>query len=283
MRRLRLLAAAALLLAGCRATPPDRLRLDLERRDPEPLLRTYFGGYLGPEGGDPFAAGLLVKDGEALYVVPSVLQAAVGTAAAALDADGSGTVDGDELTAFVQATYHAARAYPATFEALGVDSAGAYALEVHGVMTAARRRVFVPQGALDSAIARHRATGALVYPTGTTIWGRHAAPDGETTVMRKRADGHWDFFVYDAAGRLAPRTTGAPRPLNAPTQCVGCHFGTRLFEPEKSFPADAPSGPDGPRALYTPHRDIALTRQLDEHARRSDRVLGLYATTYLAR
>jgi hypothetical protein len=70
-----------------------------------------------------------------------------------------------------------------------------------------------------------------------------------------------------------------------PTKCVGCHFGTRLFEPEKSFPVAARPGPDGPRgitvqnALPTP----SMVGQLDEHRKRSDQILGLYGTLLLNR
>ncbi len=276
--------AAVLALAGCGGGPDaSALRLDVERRDPSPLLTLYLGALLGPNGGDPVAAGLAARDGDAWTLDGPAIAARAPDGAPAIDADGDGDVDADELTAFAQATYAAARAFPATLDALALDTAAAFPLDVSGVMTTARRRVFMPRAALQSALAGYRAAGdRLVYPVGTTVWGAHAAPDGETTLMRKRADGVWDFAVYDRAGRLADATSGAPRPLRAPTQCIGCHAGSKLFEPEKSFPRDAPAGPDGPRAVHTPHRSAAAAAFFDEHARRSDGLLGLYATVYAA-
>jgi hypothetical protein len=281
----RLLPVLALALAACRSDgDAARLRLDLERRDPGPILRTYFGAYLGPDGGDPFEAGLIERDGETFYVNTDALRERLGTETTPLDPDGNGTVTDDELGAFVQATYYRARGLPVTLDALGADTSEAFAVTMRGVMSAAPRRVFVPEQALRGALAAYRQNGRrIVYPAGTVIWGAHGDRDGETTAMRKRADGSWDFFAYDAEGRLAPTTTGAPRPLKAPTQCMGCHFGQRLFEPEKSFPGAAPPGPDGPRAIYTAQRDGAVAAALDEHRRRADHVLGLYGTLYTTR
>jgi hypothetical protein len=106
----------------------------------------------------------------------------------------------------------------------------------------------------------------------------------ETTVMRKRADGYWDYFAYDASGGLASQTTTPPRALDVPTQCVGCHFGEKLFEPERSFPAEAPPGPHGPRGIYVDDalRDAEVVAFFDEHSKRSDHVLGLYGTLFIA-
>jgi hypothetical protein len=131
------------------------------------------------------------------------------------------------------------------------------------------------------------ADGKLRYPVGTWLIGEHLA-DGqvvETTVKRRRADGFWDFAVYNADGALAPATTTEPKPLRAPMQCTGCHLGQKRFEPERSFPGHAADGPNGPRAVYVPdawRRPEAVTR-FDEHARRDDGVLGLYATIYTGR
>src|SRR5690606_21924015 len=52
---------ALLTLAACGGSPEPadgHLRLDTERRDPERMLRFYFGSYLGPDGGDAVEAGL---------------------------------------------------------------------------------------------------------------------------------------------------------------------------------------------------------------------------------
>ncbi len=278
-----LVALAAVSLAGCGGGDASALRLDVERRDPSALLNLYLGALLGPDGGDPVAAGLAARDGDAWTLDGTAIAAKAPTGATQIDGDGDGDVDGDELAAFAQATYATARAFPATLDALALDTSRAFALGVSGVMTSAPRRVFVPRAALRSAIAGYRAAGdRLVYPAGTVVWGAHGGADGETTLMRKRADGVWDFAVYDRAGRLAPATSGAPRPLKSPTQCIGCHAGVRLFEPEKSFPGDAPAGPDGPRAVHTTFRSAAATAFFDEHRKRSDGLLGLYATVYAA-
>ena len=280
------LACAALgaLLAGCATGDADTLRLDLDRPDPSPVVALVFGGMLGPDGGDPVAAGLVGRDGDAWTLDARAIAARTSSGAPPLDANADGRVDDAELAAFAEATYATARAFPATLDGWRLDTAAAVALDVTGVMTTARRRTFVPRSALRAALAGYRtADDRLVYPVGTVVWGAHAAPDGETTLMRKRADGVWDFAVYDRAGRLAPATSGAPRPLRAPMQCVGCHAGRRLFEPERSFPNAAPDGPDGPRAVHTDARSAAATAFFDEHRTRSDGLLGLYATVYATR
>jgi hypothetical protein len=130
-------------------------------------------------------------------------------------------------------------------------------------------------------------SGSLDYPAGTWVVGEHAI-DGdvvETTVKHRRSDGYWDFAVYGPDGALAPATQTEPRSLRVPTQCTGCHLGQRLFEPEKSFPAEASDGPFGPRAIYVPDpwRSAEATALFDEHRRRDDGVLGLYATLYAGR
>ena len=98
--------------------------------------------------------------------------------------------------------------------------------------------------------------------------------------MLKREDGHWDFFAYGPDGTPTTETAARPRPLRVPTQCVGCHFGSKLYEPEKSFPAEAADGPHGPRVLHVDDaaRKPDVVQFFDEHRKRSDHVLGLYAT-----
>ena len=65
---------------------------------------------------------------------------------------------------------------------------------------------------------------------------------------------------------------------------MGCHFGDKLFEPEKSFPMRAEPGPHGPRQVYVEEdlRDEEIVRRFDEHRRRSDTVLGLYTTLFVS-
>ncbi len=255
------------------------------------VLRFYFGSYL--DGDDPFEAGLLDDDNGTFYVHPAALEKVAPGDAPALDANADGRVSKGELTAFVEATYATARALPATVqlfrESTGYGGADWFTVELHGVMTTARRRTAVPDSALRAALAGYDASGQqLLYPRGTTFVGEHVDENGqllETTAMHKRADGLWDFFVYGPDGALATQTNTPPRALRAPVQCVGCHFGNRGFEPEASFPAAAPDGPHGPRALYVPDawRDADLVAFFNEHRKRSDHVLGLYNTLYVAR
>ena len=289
----RLVGVAFLLIAGCGGAPGDGLAVDLDKSNEATLLRYYLGGYAAAEGADPVAAGLLVEDG-GWRIRPDAFPEPVR--ASLTDTDGDGTLGWDEFVAFVEATYAEARALPATLG--GIRAAAPYAdgdsawfvTEVDGVMTAARRRIFVPVAALRAALDAFAETGDLVYPEGTVIVGEHRAEDAvlETTVKRRRADGFWDFAVYGPDGNRAAATQTEPRPLRAPIQCVGCHLGRRLFDPEKSFPAAAPDGPYGPRAIYASDAVRAaveahdLVDTFDEHGRRTDGVLGLYATLYAA-
>lgn len=282
-------------LVACTGAP-NGLPVRLDKSNEETLLRYYLGGYVTPAGGDPVAAGLLVEEG-GWAVRPERLPEA--SRAALRDADGDGAVSWEEFVAFVEATYAGARGLPPTLDALRARTPYAendpawFTVEVEGsAMTAARRRVYVPVAALRAALAGYRAAGdRLVYPEGTVIVGEHREGEGvlETTVKRRRADGFWDFAVYDAAGRLARATATPPRPLASPVQCTGCHLGRRLFDPEQRFPAPAPDGPYGTRALLVDDAVRAaadghdLAAFFDEHAKRSDGVLGLYGTLYAAR
>jgi hypothetical protein len=291
------LLVALVLASGCASGPADpqtdsEVPLRFDRREPERLVRSYLGGYGGgAAGADPFASGLVSGSGDDLVLHPQKLDAAAR--AALRDANGDGAIDWDEFKAFAEATYYAARAFPPTLDGLraeapyAADSPDWFAVETDGVMTTARRRVLVPLAALRSAMEASADGGDLRYPDGTWFIGEHLV-DGqvvETTVKRRRADGFWDFAVYGADGALAPATATEPKPLRAPTQCTGCHLGQKLFEPEKSFPAEATDGPHGPRAVYVPDawRRADAVARFEEHARRADGVLGLYATLYAGR
>lgn len=302
MTRAWLIRVAVILLcfgaAGCASSADDRsdtdasgtvVALDLDKSDPERLLIYYLGGYASAEGSDPVEAGLLRADGSSYGLDRSVLAARHPEAAARLaEAD---VLDWEAFAAFLQATYYDARALPPTVEALRAELPSAdsawFTVEVNGVMTTARRRVSVPLEALQAAIEAYADNGeAVIYPVGTTFIGEHWQ-DGavvETTAMRKRADGFWDYMTYGPDGRLAAETTTEPRALQTPTQCAGCHFGDRQFEPERSFPAEARPGPHGPRVLHVDEalRDLEVVRFFDEHRKRSDTVLGLYATLYVS-
>lgn len=275
---------------------PRLLPVDIDKSDPERLLRYHFGAYAAPEGADPFEAGLLRKqdEGSVAVDVDALERLHPGATAALQDADGDGTLNWKELEAFLQATYYDVRDLPPTLAALQVEAPYLggeepwFHVELDGVMTTARRHIYVPEDALRSALANYRANGEkLIYPVGTTMVGEHhlEGKRAETTAMRKRADGFWDFFTYDADGRLAKSTSTPPRELKTPTQCVGCHTGGKPFEPERSFPDEALPGPHGPRAIYIDAalRDPEVTAFFDEHRKRSDTVLGLYNTLFVAR
>ena len=286
------LVLASVGLAACASGPVDvetaeSVALDLDKARPGRLAAALLGGLAG---GGPFERGLLSGDDDALRLHPQRLDA---TARAALrDADGDGAIGWDEFAAFVEAAYPAT--LPATLDAArreaGFTGDGAWtAVEIDGsVMTTARRRVLVSHAALERAMDAFAADGVLAYPAGTWILGEHLGADGavlETTAKRRRADGSWDFAVYDSTGALAPATTTEPRPLRAPLQCTGCHLGQKLYEPEKSYPAAATEGPFGPRAYRVEDaaRSAQATALFQEHARRQDGVLGLYATVYAGR
>ncbi len=297
MRNLTVLGLMSMLATGCAGEHVDvrtaeDVPIDLDRRNAERVARYYLGGLVGPRGGDPVAAGMLSVDGGALVLHP---QALPERARGALEDDGDGVLRADEFSAWAATTYREARDLPATLQALrgampawAVADTSWFSFEVRGSpMTHADRRLFVPVASLRAAIARFAAGGELRYPAGTLLVGEHLL-DGElteTTVKRRRADGFWDFMVYGRDGRLVDTTSTPPRALRAPLQCTGCHLGSRQFEPDRSFPADAPAGPAGPRAVVVPPawRDAGTAAIFREHAARRDDVLGIYATVYVGR
>ncbi len=271
------------------------VEVDLDKSDPERLLRYYFGGYAAPAGADPLAAGLVVEQEGRYFVDTEVLEVRHPGVGAALRATAQGgRVAWKPLADFLNETYYAARGLPPTLAALRAEvpyleaTPPWFHVEIDGVMTTARRHVYVDEAALRQALSAYRQNGdRLLYAEGTAFVGEHHLEGAlvETTVLRKRADGFWDFFTYGPDGTLAAATQALPRALKTPTQCVGCHFGGKLFEPERSFPGTAPPGPHGPRALYVDDalRDRAVVTFFDEHRKRSDTVLGLYNTLFVAR
>jgi len=274
--------------------PASYLRVVLDESDPERLLSYYFGGYVVPDPANPFEAGLLAKINRRFYINLDTLEFHFPGALSYLtDSNGNDRIDEEELESFVAATYNRARQFPRTLDTLlsqanlGPDADRWLDIEIDGVMTTARRRVHIQDTAVRAALADYDVNDErILYPEGTTIIGEHYidARRVETTVMRKRADSFWDFVVYGANDTLAQGTTTPPKELKSPTQCVGCHFGSKLFEPEKSFPARARPGPHGPRELYVDEtlRDAPVVRYFDEHRKRSDTILGLYTTLFVA-
>lgn len=301
MRGLFLSIVCGFALVGCggpstsrTSEAPSGIAIDLDRANQERLLQYYFGTYAPEQPQDPFESGLLARDGEQFVVYTDSLAMAHPEAATVLKKVGQdGLIDWDDLVAFVSETYYAAAEALPTLEAL--QAAASYRdnpddwfrVEVDGVMSVARRTIYIPYAALRSALQNYAANNNhLLYPVGTYIIGEHhlGGVQVETTVMRKRVDGFWDYFTYDQAGQLAATTETEPRQLKTPTQCVGCHVGTRAFEPERSFPNPARPGPHGPRAIYVADdlRDAEVTAFFDEHRKRSDTVLGLYNTLFVA-
>ncbi len=289
MKRGLLVWIGILCLAACGGNT-DLLRIDLGKSSPERLLKFYFGGYATPEAADPMATGLIVSQDGVYYLNTALLDASFR---ATLDAAGNdGVLDWEELEPFLQETYYASRNAPASLDALvppetyRTNPEAWMMVPIDGVMTTARRQVYIERSQIAAAMAAYTANDRrILYPIGTVIVGDHVVEERvvESTVMKKRADGMWDYFVYDAAGQLVGTTTTPPRELAVPTRCVGCHFGEKKFEPARSYPGPASPGPQGPRAIHlspTPYDEI-LVEKLDEHNKRSDTVLGIYATRYM--
>ncbi len=280
------------ILTGC-SGPSSSIPIDLDKSNPERLLAFYLGSYVTPEAGDPFEAGLLSRDGDEIRVDLDRLNR-LNLSVLLEDSNGSGAIEWDEMAPFLNATYYEVRSFPASLpelqSTLSFDRSDSTWMELvvdGGAMTTARRRLFMNTAALKDALASYEEHGrSILYPTGTAVIGEHYEGDRhvETTVMKKRGDGFWDFIVYDEAGRLADATQTGREPLVVPTRCVGCHFGRKRFQPEASFPAPAPPGPFGPRGLLVDDvlRDSTVTALLDEHERRSDYLLGLYGTVYVS-
>ena len=257
------------------------------------MLSAYFGGYVSPKGGDPWAAGILSQKENEIYLHLDKLHSLQPKIAyAPQDADGDGLFVWEEIEPFIERSYYAVRAFPATLEELRrvydyTSNPAWFRLRLVGSMIAAERTIYIHTDALRAALktyAEHQEK--VVYPEETVIVGEHRI-DGrhiETAVMKKRYDGYWDFFLYDEEGNLARETVTPPRPLKAPTQCMGCHLGSKPFEPEKSFPAPASPGPHGPRVVYVEEslKQPDVVAFFDEHAKRSDSVLGLYGTLFVS-
>lgn len=266
------------------------LPVQLDTPQAERVLSFYFGSYVSAS---PFETGILKKEEDQIRIDLSQVSA-WGLSHSLDDVNSDGIIDWDELEPFLASTYYEARGFPLTLDALynqistpNPDS-GWQAIEIDGMMVSARRRILVKESAIQEALTNYQSNNAqIIYPVGTTFIGHHY--DGnqriETTISQKREDNFWDFFIYDQDGRLTSTTQTGPKELTAPTRCVGCHFGGKLFEPEASFPEEAQDGPFGKRGIYVEEeaRNKEITELLDEHTKRSDTVLGLYGTIYLSR
>ena len=281
-------ALASVFGCGNPSNPHSNLLLlDLDREEPLPYITYYFGSFLGPDGGDPFEAGVVVEVAGQYFLDPSVFQSKFEQADLLEDVDVDGTIDWDELSPFLRRTYYDARKTPKRIEEMRARLEGQETFEVSidGVMTTATRRIQIADKDLRAAILGYQeAQASIIYPVGTVFIADHQTGDQlfETTTMAKRVDGGWDFAVYDATGSRIDATITEPKSLAVPTQCIGCHLGKRLYEPEKSFPAKARPGPSGLRRVHWEKQmpDADLVRYFDEHRKRSDGILGPYATLY---
>ncbi len=294
-----ILSSSLLLLllisaAGCDKTENEShvtaVRLDLDRRNERPFVEFYFGPYAKP-GSTILDSGLILEKNGSFFLDLAVL-ASAHPWASELDAPASDNIlTWEELSPFLRKHYYEVVNPPSSLsDFLRHESATDVSwmeLEVSGVMTAATRHILIPESAVRRGLEEYAANSQqMLYPIGTPILADHVLGDsvGETTAMRKRADGYWDFFVFDSSGQLADATTTPPKNLAVPTQCVGCHLGSKLYEPEKSFPGASRPGPDGPRTVHVSDKQeySMVVRFLDEHRKRSDGILGLYGTVYLA-
>jgi len=268
--------------------------IEFDGNDAGRLLRFYFGSFMGPHGGDPVAAGILEKREKSWYLRnPESLDGLPGVLLelykSSLEVGG---LSEDALDAFVQSNYYQVRGFPESLDEAKLQYGSWtepdwFKIDVQGSMVPLRRSTWVRRVDIESALDRMEALDdPVIYDQATLFVGEHLDGDRvvETTLMLKRADGFWDYWAYDQEGRLTDIIRKEPRDMLVPTRCTGCHYGDRLFEPERSFPGMARPGPSGERMLFIPEswRDGDLTASIQEHARRSDTVLGLYATLYLA-
>ena len=284
---------ALLSFSACNgpAGNPDSRYIELRqtKASSETLARFYLGGIPEPPA-DPLTSGLLVKDGGSLLLDLEALTREDSTIVDGLHPHlSNGRLSWDDFESYMARRYYADRAIPASLADLisnGWSDTSFFEMSVDGVMTNARRHISIPEPDLKKALLDYRLNGnQVIYDPGTLIVAEHRANETilEYTAMLKRVDGFWDFSVYDSLGQRIDSTVTGPKTLAAPTQCTGCHFGSRAFEPEKSFPGDAPAGPEGPRQilLQDSRPSARLVAYLNEHLKRSDYVLGLYGTLYL--
>jgi hypothetical protein len=288
-------------IVGCnRAEYKDKLGgreyvlVDIDKKNVHTLLEYFFYPFLDTTAidGKEFVIQLSdekykVRADDSLWGVPlsEFLSEQVGS---------DNTITWEEFKAFVEDAYYDRVGIPGSLnDLLNEDlsyrdnSREWFHVEIDGVMTSARRHIYVKNEAIRESIFSFRKNGnKIIYPTGTVILGEHWVDASliEITAMAKRFDGYWDFFVFDAGGEIVKSTVTPPKRLEVPLQCVGCHTGSKLFEPEKSFPGYAKSGPHGKRAIYVDERlrNKAVTALFDEHRRRGDHVLGIYATLYVS-
>jgi hypothetical protein len=252
--------------------------------------------FLGAYGSPDDVASALSSDGAVSLRLDSLSLFAPSLAAAARRRTQDGILTREGFASAIAETYRGSTDLPKDAAALW-DLVGGQpdtsqkaddwvTYEVSGSMTRFRRRIYMRRDAVRGALVRFAQDGGLRYQDGTVAIGQHLEGGTvvETTAMIRRPDGFWSFVAYDQSGSLVDSIAGAPDKLGVPGDCFGCHYGTRLFEPERSFPGQARPGPSGPRAVHVPDssRDLDVVVALQEHARRSDGLLGLPATLYVS-
>jgi hypothetical protein len=268
-------------------------RIDFDKGNERELLRFYVGGMISRSGTDPFSEGIVTESANSYILdVSALAQKLPYLKEELLDINSDGTINWTEFESLVQRYYYRYRFLPDSLDILIREEgdwhrSDWFSLDVNGVMSPRRRRIHVRKKDLMSALSGYsRNNRAIIYPEGTVFISEHVSEGvlKEISAMRKRKDGFWDFFAYSSDSLLTDRIEQRPKDLMVPTKCVGCHFGSRLFEPEKSFPQSVRDAPDGPRRIYSlsNERTRRVVLLLDEHRRRSDRVLGLYGTLFLS-
>ena len=287
-----MLVALGVVCVGC--APPsddsDMAILRFESRQPERMAAFFLGAY-----GTPLeVASALSSEGPLALRLDSLSLFAPKLASAARLRVENGVLTREGFASAIAETYRASADVPATRDQLW-DLVGErpesgsidwLTYEVSGSMTRFRRRIHLRRKAVQEALGQFARGGELSYSNGTVVVGEHL--DGgvvrETTAMIRREDGYWSFVAFDESGAPMDSIDGTPDRLGVPGDCFGCHYGTRQFEPERSFPGQARPGPAGPRSVHVPDsfRDAAVVQVLQEHARRSDGLLGLPATLYVA-
>lgn len=272
-----------ILLMSCSSA--DELEVTLEGEKAEQLLKFYFGSYLNE---DPFQVGVLEKRADQFFLDLTILRALSPQLVSKIESRSAGrTFSADSLKVVIQHTYYQARELPQTITEFDAKWPMQTPLihEVHGPVTRYLRRISIEEKRIQDAVMNYYENGEkLYYPIGTAIKAEHVSEGQvmETTAMIKRFDGFWDFVTYDSTGLRTLSTRPNQRSLTTPTECAGCHFGRKRFEPEQSWPMDAPLAPEGVRKWYTGTRDAQVTEFFSEHVRRSDQVLGVYATAYIS-
>ena len=156
----------------------------------------------------------------------------------------------------------------------------------------------------DALITYFNFQDRLIFPEGTVIVAESQEKSGkflDAEVLRKRADGFWNFAVYDAQGRLVKKAIafnedGEPAPEKpgfvVPDSCALCHRLDRLdlsgdpespaLSPVRGYfhrlPARVPQIHLGPE--YYDH--MAFTELTEANGKAKDGVFGVYGSLLLS-